>query len=110
MNEQKHTPGPWSATKQSKTSYRIDTAGEQFPEWKGLAHVFIAVGTEDESKANASLIAAAPDMLAALKECQGVLETAGRYFPKSIQNSDKFHLVNILENSVKKTIAQAEGK
>jgi len=106
MNEQKHTPGPWSATKQSKTSYRIDTAGEQFPEWKGLAHVFIAVGTEDESKANASLIAAAPDMLAALR----ALYEHCAMIHKSWGDGDNSKQANAAKKAGLAAIAQAEGK
>ena len=36
----------------------------------------------------------------ALKDAQKVLEKANRYFPKSIKNADKFHLLNVLNNSV----------
>ena len=110
MNE-KHTPGHWYATSgyvavKTQNGHRVICGMSRTDSCMNYA---AGVGsTEDAS--NAKLIAAAPDMLKALRECQSVLETAGRYFPKSIQNSDKFALVNILENSVKKIIAQAEGK
>ena len=59
MNTTKHTPGPWSASP-SPTS-------------DGLYHVYKADGNfltlEDaEHKANARLLAAAPDLLAALEK------------------------------------------
>lgn len=61
-----------------------------------------------ESHRNALIMAAAPELLAALKEARSMLETASRYFPKSIHNSDRFSLLNVLENEVKPAIAKAE--
>jgi hypothetical protein len=49
------------------------------------------------------------DLLAALKDAAEVLRTARRYFPKSIKNSDTFHLLNIEANSVGKAIRKAQG-
>jgi hypothetical protein len=48
-------------------------------------------------------------MLAALREARSVLETAERYFPKSIRNHDTFSLLNVLANAVGPAIAKAEG-
>jgi hypothetical protein len=64
---------------------------------------------DQETLANARLISAAPDMLEALKEADRMLDIAGKYFPKSIRNTDKFSLLNVQANSVKKAIAKAEG-
>ena len=61
-----------------------------------------------ENRANARLIAAAPDMLQALKEARSMLETASRYFPKSIKNRDRFELLNVLTNAVEPAIRKAE--
>ena len=58
----------------------------------------------------AKLFAAAPDLLAALEQAKSMLETASRYFPKSIKNSDRFSLLNTLANSVNPAIAKARGK
>ena len=40
----------------------------------------------------------------ALISAQKVLETAGRYFPKSIKNADRFSLLNVLANAVNPAI------
>ena len=69
-------------------------------EWKRFREEFLK---------SAEMIAAAPAMLAALKDARGMLETASRYFPKSIKNRDRFDLLNILNNSVEKAIRAAEG-
>lgn len=50
------------------------------------------------------------ELLAALKDALGVISTAKRYFPKSIQNSDKFHLLNVEANSILPAIAKAERR
>jgi hypothetical protein len=48
-------------------------------------------------------------MLAALEEADRLLETAKRYFPKSIGNRDNFTLLNVQANAVRKAIAKAKG-
>ena len=70
-NETKHTPGPWEAS---------DDCMEISPSTGPKSHVELAriVGpgegssfyTYDEASANARLIAAAPDLLAALKQAE----------------------------------------
>lgn len=49
----------------------------------------------EEAEANAQLIAAAPDLLAACKEAMKFIEVARQFFPKSIKNNHKFMLENI---------------
>jgi hypothetical protein len=53
-------------------------------------HLGVRVSAED-----AALIAAAPDLLEACKVASDMMRLARRYFPKSIQNSDKFMLENV---------------
>ncbi len=60
-----HTKGPWhSHQNQSSPGFRIDSLGN---EWQGLCKVYQAPGLENEGEANAKLIAAAPELLQALK-------------------------------------------
>lgn len=47
-------------------------------------------------------------LIAALKDARDVLNTARRYFPKSVKNADTFQLLNVLANSVKPAIAEAD--
>ena len=46
------------------------------------------------------------DLLVALEEARAVLETAKRYFPKSIKNRDEFSRLNVLANAVAPAIAK----
>ena len=103
MSEQKHTPGPWEVQCQGPTEqvYVIDNPRMNFV-------CRMEEGTQEQKTVNARLIASAPELLYALKEARSMLETARRYFPKSFRNSDKFSLLNVLENAVKPAIAKAE--
>jgi hypothetical protein len=56
-----------------------------------------------------ALIAAAPEMLEALEYAAEIIKTARQYFPKSIQNSDRFQLENTCA-SVGKAIVHAKGE
>jgi hypothetical protein len=100
MSTQAHTPGPW----------RIESVGDETLEiW---AHPRIAVGQlygqngpneSDIVRANAHLIAAAPDMLAALKAAQQRLNESGTGEMGLI---DTIHAVHAL---IVPAIAKAEG-
>ncbi len=58
----KYTPGPWQVN--SKDPFQVcDSDGES----RGCAPIAYMEGTAAEKRANARLIAAAPDMLAALQ-------------------------------------------
>ena len=58
------TPGPWASHEHTQTdTYTIYVAGRNWESW-GIAHI----GYTKEDKANARLIAAAPDLLEALTE------------------------------------------
>ena len=74
----KHTPGPWEADfetypimvrSQSETWPLVDELGNE----EGRAGVFIA--NTGDNKANARLIAAAPELLEALKQIVNVWDT-----------------------------------
>lgn len=106
----KHTPGPWhTGTGNGDGSIFGPEGTRRFLD--GLFPICKMNGTDlPEDQANARLIAAAPELLGALKEARSVLETASRYFPKSIQNTDRFNLLNVLANSVNPVIAKAEGR
>jgi hypothetical protein len=62
MSTAKHTPGPWITRYYDRVTRHDDIDGS-----KSIAHVYGVKGSPDEQPANRNLIAAAPDMLAALK-------------------------------------------
>lgn len=69
-----HTPGPWVAKQEFANRWRIESHanGPEFiPISVGIAcTTILEVGCADEdTEANARLMAAAPDLLAALKHC-----------------------------------------
>ena len=107
MKEMKHTPGPW----------RIGTAppnGEQaIGTIRGMmvAVATTGVGMEKETLANARLIAAAPELLEALKLAANALDKMGDmpYSDASTHAWFSLDCENIVENS-KSLIAKATGK
>jgi hypothetical protein len=60
----KHTPGPWAFIPKYDQYDNVFTASRPH---RRIASVFAAGEIEDENTSNANLIAAAPDMLEALK-------------------------------------------
>lgn len=87
-----HTPGPWVALCEPTLSrYRI---GAGFAAAESVAVVYMAK-VDGVTEANARLIAAAPDMLAALREADSLLDSA------SIEGQTR--------NMIRAAIAKAEG-
>jgi hypothetical protein len=60
VSETKHTPGPWVAKPTGDTQWKVCHSGSEF----GI----VCVTSQGNDKANAELIAAAPDLLRALKD------------------------------------------
>ena len=121
MKTAQHTPGPWIATSAgiwtatgecmiASLGGRECTASRRAYARKHLGDSENRNRAEmDACTADAALIAAAPDLLAALIEAKEVLESARQYFPSSIKNPDRFRLLNVLANSVDPAIAKATG-
>ena len=77
-----HTPGPWRLSYGKRFEYDyLLKAGKDTPiaYWSNFK-----IRTKKESKANARLIAAAPDLLQALQEVMPMLEIRGEPEPGSI--------------------------
>ena len=94
-NDQKHTPGPWRFDGIEDGEMRLSAES-----WGWFARVCIEVdeAPSNEGQANARLIAAAPDLLAAL-EMADKWESDGR--PDGVQ-----HLIARL----RATLAKARGE
>lgn len=89
MNEFKGTPGPWSLNRHGAV------VGGKFHEYangSAQSQVAMVVGSrevvEQEMKANAALIAAAPELLEALKDCvRGLEHIASQLFPDTLERA-----------------------
>ena len=96
----KHTSGPWEAGRKGYGSpfavYSDDKTGSAICQCQ-LEYV---ARTSDEMKANASLIAAAPDMLGALKQASFCLR---ELLP---EDKDALYTLDIIN----KALAKAEGR
>ena len=64
MNNQKHTPGPWKVYRYGKAALLRLAVGQANPPCNRITDVSAIGRSVEESRANANLIAAAPDLLA----------------------------------------------
>jgi hypothetical protein len=112
--ETKHTPGPWKTepnhdniieqNKEGRTNIRSANDWNIARVWEGSTD---SEFTQEQSYANARLIASAPTMLNALIEAEKLINSIRQYMPKSIQNADRFNFENINANVIKAAIQKA---
>lgn len=110
----KHTPGPWKVTYNGSYGPYVDAPGNDRTGYGTAAH---DIGIETHSicavggpnaKANARLIAAAPELLAALKLCAEIIRDAGDELPTMVAGG--YDQVNEAADAVNAALARAEGK
>ncbi len=100
MSENKHTPGPWYAEVDDDGEFFIMTAGPRYICCGGSVHARM-----NENKANAPLIAAAPELLEALKFAGPQLEVLHQHY----SGSDAAAIFKII-GMCRAAIAKAEGR
>lgn len=108
MGESKHTPGPWLLM---PMAYGYDLCVEGatpggYGGWFVELHTLSNEDLRQEFDANARLIAAAPEMLAALKLAEDVLSRAP--FSTNIWPNDMHPNTGIAQ--IRRAIAKAEGR
>lgn len=106
-----HTPGPWQleqiplAAMDDSEGWARDArfwiVGGPLGEVLGVVHVRPRLAAEAD--ANANLIAAAPELLAALKAAESALAVKA-----SLRDSEQLYVANVLAD-VRRAIASAEG-
>lgn len=106
---QKHTPGPWDYDRQladngDKSTEMIGRGGHINEAVCIIPHDDITDAGYEEVKANARLIAAAPELLEALKLCKAEL----RYYPGDT-NKEGDALIDNAYNAAEAAIAKATG-
>ena len=126
----KHTSGPWKIEQYQSThkchdvNFRCQSDAPDgltkcaysdrgrvsiLQETHGSQVVICDMAKNKNNGYDARLIAAAPEMLDALKYAADIIILARDYFPKSIKNPDKFELENTCA-AINKAIALAEGR
>lgn len=110
MTDSKHTPGPWQAMPVAEHS----TTGQTIIvlNYDGYPTAFVPGWTDNpettsEAQANARLIAAAPDLLAALRLAEGRLALLLRIFPDEHDECDHPVATTGVHKSVLAAIAKA---
>ena len=102
MSESKFTPGPWRVSEEVAYGYDIYANADERGKckWIGQAHsAELLDSSENEAITNASLIAAAPDMYAVLKD----LEESADYW-------SEYDVPIGIVDRIKAALAKAEGK
>ena len=108
--ESKHTPGPWATMRlESQTGWvilrRVDENHAQGPVF---ALVDATTGVPGDTEANARLIAAAPELLAALKELRDMAKQYHRERYARMSQNDQSEFLRC-ERLAAAAIARAEG-
>lgn len=70
MSKSSHTPGPWAVEDHDGKTWVVAYCGDDDPWFVCEPEPFIGPGTTDRAPANAHLIAAAPDLYAALERAE----------------------------------------
>lgn len=118
MSETKHTPGPWMALTGEVTGI-LDQASVVHDPGKNKEYVFIAETADiDETLplvvrvANARLIAAAPEMLEALKDGLTAFELFMKHanWGASALTADAIRGANEMPGKMRSAIAKAESR
>ena len=96
----KHTPGPWM-----ESSFEVWSPlnGKRFG--KVVADLRRADGTSDEAKANARLIAAAPELLDELRKCRNVIAHCISELPQAYKEAARTQM-----NKAGEAIAKATNE
>ena len=96
-----HTPGPWTC--------RIDDEGfnvfQDAPKHPGNGDHIMCIAGNDESEANARLIAAAPELLEALKSMHGILKVAA----EGSKNGLHIHAIAMAETAIAKATVRTSN-
>jgi len=91
MNNNKHTQGKWGFFRDSTTN---DSKHYVYSEGVGLIATIPNEGAIDKQEANAKLIAAAPELLAALIKCQHQLQTYAELDSWDTQDEEAYELAS----------------
>lgn len=90
-----HTPGPWTVGPWQKIEHHLIPPAHGYPINGEFGHVGFVIGSEEEAR----LIAAAPDLLAAL---EGVLDRVDGWLPKPPEG--------VVFDGARAAIAKAKGE
>ena len=103
-----HTPGPWqiewNAAQSGEGHYITDS--NDMGELSRIAAVLFHDDADGETRANARLLAAAPELLAA---CKSMIEWDDREHDHAVDFSARMALCDAAFNAARAAIAKAEG-
>lgn len=104
MAETKHSPGPWKLAYDKGSNRDIMTNNAR------VATAWLAYVTPEEYHANAHLIAAAPDLLEALRELDAAIDDEALYEPDDDEHAKALDRLIEAQKAARAAIAKAEGR
>lgn len=107
MSEAKHTPGPWKSRRESAGAWKV--GGGPIGEYPICTRLSTVEHMEEESYANARLIAAAPDLLEALEEAANALDVTAAYIREHTPNKATAEGIENDARKARAAISKAEG-
>ena len=105
MSNAKHTPGPWTLESVGSAFYVASDNGRPDAVNTDIAKVYRADTADEEALADATLIAAAPDLLAALRLALAQIEDLD-----ACTDAEECSLQPDTMQAIWGAIAKAEGK
>ena len=108
MSKAQFTPGPWKSSYGEHNGYDCMSAGYDIDDANGDLVVTVDCAdrnTDEESRANAQLIASAPELLEVVVECLRCIKDPDY----DISSFEVVKLENMLEQAIRKATGQEGG-
>ena len=103
MSAHKHTPGPWNVGATDAETAEIDVVSEGRP----YICLVLPGAVDGRTEANARLIAAAPELLMALRLASPALEYLRKQFPRS-EHDDSIDALAITKSAIAKATGEQQ--
>ena len=105
----KHTPGPWNVAEIQREDWRSSICADDCEIGCAYHRNDDPVNADEETYANARLIAAAPELLAVCKQTWHYIHSRQRPGDDGERDNPSY-TINIIEKCLSEAISKAEGR
>jgi hypothetical protein len=104
----KHTSGPWEVDGFDTTSVIKNEGSEIWPQWKHICRCDYGYADPEKhlegNKANAKLIAAAPELLEALINMRKAFDKSNEKYADWVATSEVYDAMAVIDSAIKKAV------